>query len=111
MIESLRNGSFTSKTANDAWQFFEVVAENTLEWEPVDVKQPTTTTINKGGMQRVNPNFETNAKMTSVMRRLGSFGNEQGSIILALEPSKPVVSPFVSFVTVKTTWLNNVPCC
>jgi len=30
MIESLCSGSFTSKTANDAWQFFEVVAENTL---------------------------------------------------------------------------------
>jgi len=38
MTESVCNGSFTSKIANDAWQFFEVVAENTLEWEPVNVK-------------------------------------------------------------------------
>jgi len=30
MIESFCNGSLTSKTTNDAWQFFEVVAENTL---------------------------------------------------------------------------------
>ena len=60
MIKSLCNGSFTSKTANDAWQFFEVVAENTLKWKPVDVKQPTTiiTTTNKGGMHKVNPNFD-----------------------------------------------------
>jgi len=30
MIESLYNGTFISKTADDAWQFFEEVAENTL---------------------------------------------------------------------------------
>ena len=41
MIESLCNGTFTSKMADDAWQFFKVVAENTLEWESFDVKQPT----------------------------------------------------------------------
>ena len=48
-----------------------MVAENTLEWEPVDVKQPTTTktTTNRGGMHGVNPNFESDAKMTSVVRR------------------------------------------
>ena len=86
MIESLCNGSFTSTTANDAWQFFEVVAENSLEWEPVDVKQPTTTTTttNKGGMHRVNSNFENNAKMASVVRRLAQSS--------APELSKPVVS-------------------
>ena len=37
IIESLYNGVFTSKTTNDAWVFFEEVAENTLEWEPVGV--------------------------------------------------------------------------
>ena len=30
-------GTFTSKTADEAWQFFEEVAENTLEWEIVSV--------------------------------------------------------------------------
>ena len=58
MIESLCNGTFTSKTADDAWQFFEEVAENTLEWESVSVddKQPITTTVtNRGGMHKVNP--------------------------------------------------------
>jgi len=71
MIESLCNGAFTNKTTNDAWVFFEEVAKNTLECEhvSVDVKQPTTTTTttNKGGMHRVNPNFENDAKMASVV--------------------------------------------
>ena len=70
MIESFCNGTFTSKTVNDAWRFFEVVAENTLEWEPVSVhdKQPTiTTAINVGGMHKANPNFESDAKLTSVV--------------------------------------------
>ena len=31
MIESLCNGAFTSKTANDSWVFFEEVAESMLE--------------------------------------------------------------------------------
>jgi len=50
--------------------FFEEVAENTLEWEPVSVddKQPTITTANnRGGMHKVNPNFESDAKLTSVV--------------------------------------------
>ena len=71
MIESLCNGTFTSKTADDAWQFFEEVAENTLEWEPVSVdnKQLTTTTaINWGsGIHKVSPNFESDVKLTSVV--------------------------------------------
>jgi len=44
--------------ANDAWEFFEEVTKNTLEWKPVSVddKQPTTTTAtNRGGMHRVTP--------------------------------------------------------
>jgi len=52
--------------------FFEEVTENTLEWEPVSIddKQPTTiTTTNRGDMHGVNPNFESDAKMTSVVRR------------------------------------------
>ena len=56
--------------ANDAWQFFEQVAENTLEWKNISVnnKQLTTTTAtNRGGMHKVNPNFESDAKLTSVV--------------------------------------------
>ena len=73
MIESLCNGTFTSKTVDDAWQFFEGVAENALEWEPVSVdnKQLTASTFtNRGGIHKVNPNFESDAKLTSVVRRL-----------------------------------------
>ena len=56
MIESLCNGTFTSKTADDAWQFFEEVAKNTLEPVSVDNKKLTTTTAtNRGGIHKVNP--------------------------------------------------------
>jgi len=38
MVESFCNGAFTSKTTKDAWVFFfEEVAENMLEWEPVRI--------------------------------------------------------------------------
>ena len=86
MIESLCNGTFTSKTADDAWQFFEEVAENTLEWEPVSVdnKQLTTSTVtNKGGIHKVNPNFESDAKLTSVVRRLEALELSKGATIFS----------------------------
>ena len=70
MIKSLYNGTFTSRTAGDTWQFFEEVAKNSLEWEHVSVddKQHTTTTAtNRGGMHKVNPNFDSDAKLTSVI--------------------------------------------
>jgi len=56
--------------ANDAWGFFEEAAKNALEWElvSVDGKQPTiTTATNRGDMHKINPNFESDAKMTSVV--------------------------------------------
>ena len=81
--------------ANDAWEFFEEVAKNTLEWKPVSVddKQPTAiTTTNRGGMHRVNPNFESDAKLTSVVRRLEALELNKGEQSSARELSKPVTS-------------------
>jgi len=94
MIESLCNETFTSKTANDAWDFFEEVIKNTLEWDHVSVddKQPTTiTTTSKGSRHRVNPTFENNAKLT--LRRLEALEISKGAQSSTPEPSKNVVSP------------------
>ena len=44
-------------------------------------------------MHRVNPNFENDAKMVSVVRRLEALEMSKGAQSLASEPSKPVVSP------------------
>ena len=46
MVKSFYNRAFTSKTANNAWIFFEEIAKNMLEWElvSIDAKQPTITT-------------------------------------------------------------------
>ena len=75
--------------------FFEEVADNTLEWEPVsvDVKQPTTATVNRGSMHRVNPNFENDAKMTVVVRKLEALEMSKEAQSSTPEPSKKVVSP------------------
>jgi len=43
-------------------------------------------------MHRVNPNFETDAKMISVMRKLEALEMSKGAQSSALKPSKPVVS-------------------
>jgi len=47
----------------------------------------------KNGMYRVNLNSETDAKMTSIMRRLESLEMSKRAQSSVLEPSKPVVSP------------------
>ena len=42
---------------------------------------------------KVNPNFESDAKLTSVVRRLEALELSKGAQSSAPEPSKPVVSP------------------
>ena len=63
--------------------FFKEVAENTLEWEPVriDAKQPTTTTTttNKGDMHRINSNFENDARMAALVRKLEALEMNKGA--------------------------------
>ena len=33
LVESMCNGEFTSKTAEEAWDFLEDVAEKSMQWE------------------------------------------------------------------------------
>jgi len=67
-----------------------------MRTDSVDVKQPTTTTTttNKGGMHGVNSNFENDAKMASLVRRLEAVEMSKGAQFSALEPSKPMISAF-----------------
>ena len=51
--------------------FFEEIAENTLEWEPVSVDNKQLTTITAinwdSGIHKVSPNFESDVKLISVV--------------------------------------------
>ena len=79
-----------------AWEFFEKVAENILEWEPISAgdMQPTTiTTTNRGDMHIVNSNFENDTKLASVVRILEALEMSKGGQSSTPEPSKYVVSP------------------
>jgi len=59
----------------------------------VEDKHPTTiTATNRGGMHKVNPNFESDAKIISVARRLEALEMTKGVQISTPKPSKPVVS-------------------
>ena len=78
---------------------FEEVVRNTLEWKPVniDTKQPTTTTIttNKGGMHKINSNFENDVRMTVLVQILKALETSKEAQSSAPEPSKLVVSPIL----------------
>jgi len=66
---------------NDARNFFEEVAENTLEWEHVSVNDKQSTTItstNTGGMHNVNSKSESDAKMISLVWRLEALEMTKG---------------------------------
>jgi len=60
----------------------------------IDAKQlnTTTTTTNKGGMHRVNSNFENDARMAALVRRFEVLEMSKGAQSSAPEPSKPVMS-------------------
>ena len=48
-------------------------------------------------MHRVNPNFESDAKLTSVVQRLEALELSKRTQSSAPEPSKPMVSPICIF--------------
>ena len=88
MVESFCSGKFTQKTAEEAWTFLEDTAENTLQWAPIK-REPTKTTIpEKGGMFKVEPKIEAEAKMATLMRRIEALELNQKPTPNTLESLK-----------------------
>ena len=60
-----------SRAKRSMMYFNSLKAENTLEWVPISVDNNQLTTLtatNRGDIHKVNPNFESDAKLTSVVR-------------------------------------------
>jgi len=60
-------------------------------------------------MHKVNSNFESDAKLTFVVRRLEALEITKGVQSLTLKPSKPVVSSVCVLCDIQDIWLNNAP--
>lgn len=74
-VESMCNGTFIDKSANEAWTFLIEVAENTQQWESIHEPKKTTHVAN---VHRIESDFEGNAK-------IAFFGYESGNARAAEE--------------------------
>ncbi|XXG53381.1 hypothetical protein AAC387_Pa03g1479 [Persea americana] len=88
MVESFCSGKFTQKTADEAWTFLEETAENTLQWAPIKREPITPTIIEKGGMFKVEPKIEAEAKLATLMRRIEALELNQKPTPNTLESLK-----------------------
>ena len=73
MVESFCSGKFTQKTADEACTFFKETTENTLQWAPIKRDPITPTIIEKGGMFKVEPKIEAEAKFVKPQPRISTI--------------------------------------
>ncbi|XP_026396037.1 uncharacterized protein LOC113290669 [Papaver somniferum] len=66
-VESMCNGLFIDKSANEAWTFLIKVAEKTQQWESISEPKKTAPVDN---VRRIESNFEEHAKVGSLDRRV-----------------------------------------
>ncbi|XP_026459353.1 uncharacterized protein LOC113360014 [Papaver somniferum] len=69
-VESLCAGNFQDKSAEEGYAFLQEVAEKTQEW---DAKEPVRSISNSKGAHRVVIQFDSDAKIASLTRRLESL--------------------------------------
>ena len=77
MVESFCSGKFTQKIAEKAWTFLEDIIENALQWAPIKGEPTKTTVFEKGGMLKLEPKIEAEAKLATMMRRLEALEMNQ----------------------------------
>ena len=68
LLESMCNGRFMDKTDEEAWQFFEELAERTMLWE--STREPSQETEKSKGVHVVGNSIATEAKLATLTRRL-----------------------------------------
>ncbi|XP_026378613.1 uncharacterized protein LOC113273058 [Papaver somniferum] len=64
LVESMCNGEFTDKSADESWAFLHEVSEKTQQWE--SDRAPRKSTI-RGNVHKIESDFEGNAKIESLV--------------------------------------------
>ncbi|XP_026417285.1 uncharacterized protein LOC113312765 [Papaver somniferum] len=70
------NGALIDKSANEAWTFLTEVAEKTQQWESIREPNKTTPVVN---IHRIEFDFERNAKIASLARRIEAIELQQNA--------------------------------
>ncbi|XP_026391986.1 uncharacterized protein LOC113287439 [Papaver somniferum] len=77
MVGSLCGGKFQDKSADEGYKFFHEVAEKTQEW---DAKEPIKKSApNRSEVHRVDIDFDSDAKIVAIARRIESLEQSQFS--------------------------------
>ncbi|XP_026378301.1 uncharacterized protein LOC113272716 [Papaver somniferum] len=74
LVESMCNGEFTDKSADESWAFLHEVSEKTQQWE--SDRAPRKSTI-RGNVHKIESDFEGNAKIASLVRRVEALELEK----------------------------------
>ena len=70
-IEMMCNGEFMNKEPEEAWDYFNMLAENAQTWDTSDkVENPKTTSTTKEGIYLLKEDQDVNAKIANLTRKV-----------------------------------------
>ena len=75
------NGEFMNKEPEEAWDFFDMLAENAQTWDTSDkVEKPKMTSTTKGGMYLIKEDNDVTAKIANLTRKVEAIELSQANI-------------------------------
>ena len=93
-METICNGEFMNKEPEEAWDYFDILAENAQTWDTSDkIKQFKTTPTAKGGMYLIKEETNVNIKIANVTRKTEAIELSQASIGKAANESQETPVP------------------
>ena len=70
-VEIMYNGEFLDQHPDDAWDYFDHLAENAQSWDDSDKSNKTKpNSMSHGGMHVIREDDDVNAKLANLMRKV-----------------------------------------
>ena len=65
------NGEFMNKEPKEAWDYFDMLAENAQTWDTSNkIEKPKTTPTTKGGIYLIKEDNDVNTKIVNLTRKV-----------------------------------------
>ena len=94
-MEMMCNGEFMNKKLEEAWEYFDMLAENAQTWDTSDkIEKPKITSIAKGGIYLIKEDDDVNTKIANLTRKveateLSKANIEKTLVIRAIKMGRP----------------------
>ena len=70
-VEMMCNGEFLDKDSDDAWDYFDHLAENAQSWDDSDQSNKTKhNSVSHGGMHVIREDNDVNARLANLTRKV-----------------------------------------